>query len=364
MVRDRYDVVIVGARIAGATLAALLGDAGLSVLLLDRAALPSTTCSTHFFRGAAMVAVLDRLEVLTEVLALGCPRLTHEWRYADGSADALDGPPQNPGTHGYCLSVRRDPLDHILAKRACRNENVTFLQRSTVTDVLRTNERVTGVVLRGGEQVRAKIVIGADGRHSILARKLVPRLQEGAPPYRALFYRYVKDMQGVAGSDPDAPEFSLLDDEIAYVFPSDGGMTCIALSVNMDTFHWMRHDLRSRFELRLDRHRGLAPRIRQARAVGRLLGCGPEASYVRVPSGPGWALVGDAALHQDPWSGLGIDMASVHATLLADAVLDWTAGTTGEREALETYRQRRDEHALSSFRSTVALAPFSAVEWG
>jgi 2-polyprenyl-6-methoxyphenol hydroxylase-like FAD-dependent oxidoreductase len=73
LVRSDYDVVVVGAR-AGATLAAMLGDAGVSVLLLDRAEFPSTTCSTHFFRGAGMVAVLDRLGVLEHVLDLGCRR--------------------------------------------------------------------------------------------------------------------------------------------------------------------------------------------------------------------------------------------------------------------------------------------------
>jgi 2-polyprenyl-6-methoxyphenol hydroxylase-like FAD-dependent oxidoreductase len=149
LVRAEYDVIVVGARIAGATLAALLGDAGASVLLIDRADFPSTTTSTHFFRSAAMVTVLDRLDVLTRVLELGCPPLTHQWTHLAGSAAPLDGPPQNPGDMGYCLSVRREPLDHILVERARRSPNVDFAPRTVVSDVHWEGDCVSGVTVRG-----------------------------------------------------------------------------------------------------------------------------------------------------------------------------------------------------------------------
>lgn len=171
-----------------------------------------------------------------------------------------------------------------------------------------------------------------------------------------MYYRYVSGFRGVDDSDPDGPEFSLLDDELAYVFPSDAGTACVAVSINLETFAWLRKDLNTGFESRLVRHEGFAERVGQAQPVGRLLGCGPEPNYVRVPYGPGWALVGDAAIHQDPWSGLGIDMAGVHATFLHDAILDWTSDRSDERSALQTYQQRRDEYALPPFRETVTLA--------
>jgi flavin-dependent dehydrogenase len=351
-----YDVIVVGARVAGATLAALLGDAGVSVLLLDQADFPSTTCSTHFFRGAGMVTVLDRIDVLERVLVLGCPPLTHQLTYTDGAVDGLDGPPQNPGEKGYCLSVRREALDRILVERAADRPSVEFAPRTPVSDVLWDGERVTGVLLRRGTKVHAKMVVGADGRHSVIARKVAAPLEATAPAYRALYYRYVTGFRGPDGSDPDAPEFSFLGDEVAYIFPSDASMTCVALSVNLETFRWLRKDFTVRFAQRLHRHRAIASRVRQSVPAGRLLGCGPEPSYARTPVGPGWALVGDAALHQDPWSGLGIDMAGVHATFLADAIRDWTSGTTDKNAALAEYHKRRNEHALSPFRHTVKLA--------
>ncbi len=81
-----------------------------------------------------------------------------------------------------------------------------------------------------------------------------------------------------------------------------------------------------------------------------------EPNYVRVPVSPGWALVGDAAMHQDPWSGLGIDMAGVHATFLAEALLDWFGGNRSEAEAMASYHVRRNEHGLESYHQTVTLA--------
>ena len=117
---ETYDVVVIGARVAGATLAALLGDAGRRVLLVERAAFSSPTLSTHFFRGGRAVAALQRLGVLGEVLALGGPPLTRQYSYPGGGTEAAAQPPQVPGALGYCLSVRRATLDAILARRAAR----------------------------------------------------------------------------------------------------------------------------------------------------------------------------------------------------------------------------------------------------
>ena len=354
--RNDYDVIVVGARIAGATLAAILGDAGASVLLVDQAEFPSPTCSTHFFRGAGMVAVLDRLDILKNILLLGCPTLTHQLTYAAGMPEPIDGPPQDPGELRYCLSVRREVLDYVLIQRAQAGNTVEFAPRTRVTDLFWEQGRVAGVIVRGGVRIRANIVVGADGRHSLIARKVTARVQERAPARRALYYRYVAGFRGVEGKLPDAAEFSLLDDEIAYVFPSDAGMTCVALSVNVETFRWLRRDPAGRFAARLDRHVGIAPRVRAARLDGRLLGSGPEPSYVRVPFGPGWALVGDSGLHQDPWSGLGIDTAGIHATFLADAIIAWLRSGQAQYAPFVRYHQRRDAHALRAFRNTVTLA--------
>jgi flavin-dependent dehydrogenase len=356
---QQYDVAIVGARIAGATLAALLGDAGYRVLLIDRAAFPSATLSTHFFRGAHAVAVLQRLGVLDEVLALDCPPLTRQYMYSNGLPEPAVGPPQDPGTIGYALSVRRESLDHILVRRAAAVPTVEVMERTRATELLYDDGRVTGLRLSGSDgdrTVRARIVVGADGRHSFVARSVKPTAELSHPPFRAAYYCYVSNFPGPEGRPSDGPEFSMLGSEIAYVFPSDAGVTCVALTIDLNEYPAFRARAESAFREHIASHQGLAERFAAATWESRLLACGPEPNWVRKPIGPGWALAGDAGIHQDPWSGHGIDMATVHATFLAESISDWFSGTASEDDALATYHQRRNAHGLDAYYQTISLA--------
>ena len=358
MREDAYDVVIVGARVAGAILATLLGEAGYRVLLVDRAQFPSPALSTHFFRGNGLVAALGRIGVLDDVLALGSPPLVSMYDYADGGTEPTIAPFPNSGEAGFCLSVRREPLDHLLVQRATTFPSVTFSPSTRLLEVLQEEDRVVGARVlapEGETTVRASIVIGADGRHSLVAREVGAPTEMEDPPIRGIFHRYVRDFPGPDGTQPDGAEFSRIEDEKAYVFPSDAGVTCIAFSVNLADFARMRTDPDAHFRKRMAAHRGLADRFAAAEPVGKQLGCGPEASWVRVPVGPGWALVGDAGIHQHPWTGRGMDFAGTHASYLAEALLAWFSGTTSEVEALATYHERRNAHALPLYQETLTL---------
>ncbi len=359
MLNQEYDVLIVGARVGGSIAASLLGDAGYRVLLVDRAAFPSSTLSTHFFRGGGMGTVLKRLGVLEQVLELGCPPLVCQYNYLDGAVQPVVNPPQTPGEVGYALSVRREPLDYILLQRALLSPTVHFFGQTHVKELVWEGERVVGAYLAtadGDLSVRARIVVGADGRHSFIARAVHAPIEETAPPYRAIYHCYVRGFSGPGGVEPNGPEFSRFGDENAYIFPSDDGVTCVALSINLVDFAWMRKAAPERFRERLARHRGLWDRFNASTPIERLLGCGPEPSYVRVPVGCGWALVGDASMHQDAWSGFGMDMASTHATFLAEALIAWLDNRMSERDALDSYHQRRNEHGLAVYRRTTQLA--------
>jgi flavin-dependent dehydrogenase len=356
--RPSYDVVVVGARIAGATVAALLGDRGVSVLLVERVRFPRTTISTHFFRGAGLVSVLDRLSLLEPVLALGSPPLRREWSFGFGNPGPEVGPAQDPGEAGYCLSVRRAPLDELLLERARRCPGVEIAQPVSVRGLIKEDGRVVGVRLddKGQEHdVRSRIVIGADGRHSLVARGVEAPSERAIEPLRTLYYRYVSGWLGPDGAAPDAAEFSLNGDEMAYVFPSDGGVACVGLSAHHDGFSAFRSDPDGELDRRLGAHPGLAPRLREAVAVGRAAGGPPEPNWMRTPCGPGWALVGDAGLHQDPWTGEGMDNAGTSAVSAAEAIGDWLTGQATEHEALERYRRLRDERLLASFEQCTSL---------
>src|SRR5262245_17044435 len=131
---DEYDVLIVGARVAGAIVAALLGDAGYRVLLVDRTTFPSTTLSTHYFRGSGLLAVLKRLNVLEQVLALGSPTFTHSYDYMNGGEQPIIKA-TDPSEVGYNLSVRRKPLDYLLIQRALATQRVELRERTRVTEL-------------------------------------------------------------------------------------------------------------------------------------------------------------------------------------------------------------------------------------
>jgi menaquinone-9 beta-reductase len=356
-VRPSYDVVVVGGRVAGSLTSVLFARRGLSVLMLDRAAFPSDTLSTHFFRGGWLVRVLGLAGLLDDVTALGAPRLTREYSYGGGSAEATTGPPQDPGEAGFNLSVRREPLDSALQAGA-RRAGVEVLTSTAVTGLSTRDERVVGVVTANGRTVGAGLVVGADGRRSTVATGVSADDRERHEGRRALYYRYVRGFTGPDGGPPDGPEFSLLGDELAYVFPSDEGVTCLAISVNLAEYQQLRHDARDRFDALLRRHRGLWDRYSASTPHGRLHGSGPEPDYVRRAAGPGWALVGDSGMHQDPWTGAGMDCAGVSAELLVESY--WAAG--GSDAWVRTYDRRRDEQMLDGFHETVqGAADLSAV---
>lgn len=357
--RREYDVIVVGSRVAGAITAALLGERGVRVLLVERVRFPRSTISTHFFRGSGLVAVLHRLGMLDEVLALGCPRIVREWSFGFGAPGPDEGPPQDAGEIGFGLSVRRAPLDELLLERARRCPTVEVAQPTAVRSLLRDGERVTGVALdEQGDRVDvlSHVVVGADGRHSLVAREVAPDLERSVEPLRTLYYRYVSGWHGPGGEPPDAAEFALNGDEMAYVFPSDAGLACIGLSAPASAFPALREAPGAELDRRLAEHPGLTARLAAAVAVGRAEGGPPEASWVRAPAGPGWMLVGDAGWHQDPWSGEGMDNAALSATHATDAIADWLDGSTGEEQAMAAYRARRAELVAASFDGCISGA--------
>ena len=353
---EHVDVVVVGARVAGATLAALLGDAAVRVLLIDRAYFPSATLSTHFFRGGHAVSIFRRLGVLDRLLALGAPPLRCEYIYVDDDAAEV-GPPQDPGDVGYSLSVRREALDEVLVRRAATSPAVELAERTRLDDLLWRDGRVVGVLLEGPtgrRTVTADVVVGADGRRSRVAKLVGADDHERRSGARTLYYRYVREF--ASPGEEIGAEFSLRGDEIAYVFPSDGGFACVAVSSPKSLFSEFRASPSATLDARIGRHRQIAGRYEAGQREAAVLGTAPEDNYVRVPYGEGWALVGDAGMHMDPWSGRGIDMAAVHGAMLADELTPAIHGDADLLDALGHYRARRDEHGLDPWRETVAQA--------
>lgn len=339
------DVLVVGGRVAGSLTAIRFAATGAAVRLLEAHTLPSDTLSTHFFRGDGLVRSLRDVGVLDEVLAAGSPPLGCEYFALDGAPFEQE-PPQEPGEVGFCLSVRRVTLDEILLRRA-RELGVDVRMRTRVARVVVADQRVTGVVDQGGDTHPSSLVVGADGRRSTIARLVEAPEEERHPAARAMYYRY---LSGWPVLDPVGAEFLLDGDRFAYVFPSDAGIACVAVSVTLDE-HRRSHGRYARvIDDAVRAHPSTRARMDDATWVSDVFAGLPAAAVWRRGAGPGWALVGDAGASQDPWAGLGMDAAARQAEALVEAVAaadDWGP----------TYERLRWEQCHPGFAETARLAP-------
>lgn len=185
----RYDAIVVGARCAGSPTAMLLARRGYKVLVVDRATFPSDTLSTHIVHPPG-VAALRRWGLLDRLLATGCPPI-HTYAY-DFGPFALEGAPGLPDEpFAYC--PRRTILDKLLVDAAAE-AGAEIREGFAVEEILVEDGRVVGI--RGGEPggatvtERARVVIGADGRHSLVARAVGAAVYHERPAFAYAFYSY------------------------------------------------------------------------------------------------------------------------------------------------------------------------------
>ncbi|HET9015633.1 MAG TPA: NAD(P)/FAD-dependent oxidoreductase [Thermomicrobiaceae bacterium] len=362
-----HDAVIAGARIAGSTTALLLAQRGYSVLLLDRDRFPSPVMSTHLFFTDTM-DVLERTGVLDRVLAVDAPRLARlRFPYVDAPFAPVHG-------RDFALCVRRETLDALLVEAAGAHPNVELRTGTRVTGLVRDGERVAGVRFRRAaarreEEARGRIVIGADGRHSLVAREVGAATYDAVPPIFAWYYAYFRDMPlddppsafAARGALPEVGS----DYGASFVFPTDGGQTVVGFGVQRDAFDRFRVRHREHFFLGLERIPPVAARLAGARLVGQIVGTGDLENFLRVPAGPGWALVGDAGSHKDPHTAQGMGDAARAAVLLAEALDAWWRGDLDEAAALARYQRARDADLLPMYDFTTGRleARLAPEEW-
>jgi len=344
-----YDVIIVGARVAGSATAMLLARRGLNVLVLDRATFPSDTLSTHQVQVPG-VARLARWGVLDQILAAGTPA-TRSVRFDQGEAVITGRFPEYDGADFMC-SPRRTLLDKVLVD-AARAAGAEVRENFTVDELLQDNETVTGV--RGREKgapvvtEQGRLVIGADGKHSLVAGAVRARAYRAKPPQSLAFYTYWEGVPVTGGAMYGRPGCAL------GAWPTNDGLLMTYLAWPIARFSEFRQDVEGNFLRTLDAV-GLGERFRAGRRAERFRGTPDLPSYFRQPYGPGWALVGDAGLLLDPMTGQGIGHAFRDAELLADAVADGLGGIRPLDQALGQYHRARDKAARPMYDFTARIA--------
>jgi flavin-dependent dehydrogenase len=349
-----YDVIIVGARVAGSVLATLLAEQGQRVLLLDKSRFPSDTLSTHFFRAPAL-RVFERLGVLDEVKS-AAPPLTTIWNYIDGHV--ISDPVEAPEEHlNYFLCERRITLDWILFQRVTREPKVEVRQGANVKELIWLNGRAAGVrwsEAGGMNEATARVVVGADGFYSTLAKSLEPAYESQFPVQRCMYYTYFQGIQPLG--EASLAEHHYADNTLTYIFPTDSNLTLVAVSMPIDEFPSFRKEPLKRLRAHLDSLPLLAPRLRKAEVAAEVRGAGNIPSHQRVPYGPGWALVGDAQQVLDPWSGMGIDHATTHASLLADLLHRFLRDDAAWEVTMSDYHAQARKWSEKTYRRTATFA--------
>jgi 2-polyprenyl-6-methoxyphenol hydroxylase-like FAD-dependent oxidoreductase len=338
-VSKSFDVIVVGARCAGAPLATMLARAGLHVCLVDKDRFPSDTPSTHAIQPAG-VAVLERIGVLDSLLKVAPPIRRGRMVFDDAVAVvedivAISGAP--------VLSVRRITLDEMLVKAAAE-AGVQVRTGTMVTGLVMDRGRVTGVSTAAG-QLRAPLVVGADGTRSAVARMVGAKEYCPTPNGRVFMWAYYE-------ADPTNGEIWLgkIGDHAYLVTPADYGLTLVAACPSIDRRNQVRADRVAVYEAGVRGWPELHAGVAGARREGPVHTMANMHGFFRQSAGPGWVLVGDAGHFKDPSPGQGIADALRQSEKLAAAIEQALDGRPGAPdEVLRQWWRWRDEDAWEMY---------------
>jgi 2-polyprenyl-6-methoxyphenol hydroxylase-like FAD-dependent oxidoreductase len=349
MAGDQYDVIVVGARCAGAPTAMLLARGGYRTLLVDKATFPSDTVSTHLIHPPG-VAALRRWGVLDRLTATGCPPIhTYTFDFGDvtlAGSPAFDGAP-------VAYGPRRTVLDKLLVE-AASEAGAEVSEGFSVGNVLREDGRVVGIHGRDGggrtTTKRARVVVGADGRHSLVARTVGPEQYHEKPPLLAGYYAYW------SGLPMDGRFETYVRPNRGFAaWPTNDDLTLVIAAWPYPEFEANRRDIEGNYLKTLALAPTFAERVDPGQRESRFYGSAVH-NYFRKPYGPGWVLVGDAGYDRDFITAQGIQDAFRHAELCAAALNDAFSGARTFEAAMDDYQSARDGQALPMYEFTCQLA--------
>lgn len=354
------DVVVVGARCAGAVTAMLLGRLGYRVTLVERGRIRSDTLSTHGIARGGVVQ-LAKWGLLDQVLASGAPAIRQVVFQAGGVEEARTLKPRD----GVDLLVapRRYVLDGILVDAATA-AGARIRAGLTATGLLRADDgRVQGIRARRADGtvacLPAKIVVGADGVRSRMAELFGSVVRESHPTDNATFYAYISGPPW-RGFEFHAGEFADRQTGYAGVFPTHHGAACVWVCCPASKVGGLRGAAVEPFlNLLGSVSPTLAARMGAGRVVSPVRGAVRLPNHLRQATGPGWALVGDAGYHRDPITGHGITDAFRDAELLTRSIDDHLRGDAAD---LSEYEAIRDAALRETFDLTCAMTRYPPLD--
>jgi 2-polyprenyl-6-methoxyphenol hydroxylase-like FAD-dependent oxidoreductase len=351
-----YDAIVIGARCAGSPTAMLLARKGYRVLLLDRAVFPSDTISTHVVQPLG-VAALERWGLLERLEATGCPPID-TYSFDFGPFTIAGSPGNEASPVAYC--PRRRVLDKLLIDAAVES-GAELREAFNVTEIVIEDGRVVGVKgheigvkghAKGSRDVveRADVVIGADGRRSLLAGAVNAERYNEKPPLLCGYYTYFSDL-------PIGPRFAnyIRTRRGFAAAPTHDGLTLLVGGWPAAELDANKGDVEGNYLRALEQAPELAERVHAAKREAPFAGT-LVPNYFRKPYGPGWALVGDAGYNRDFITAQGIGDAFRDAERCV-AALDEALGRERDYdEAMADYQHERDARVTAMYELTCELA--------
>ncbi|MDF3284141.1 MULTISPECIES: NAD(P)/FAD-dependent oxidoreductase [unclassified Gordonia (in: high G+C Gram-positive bacteria)] len=357
---ETVDAIVVGTRCAGNAASIALSERGLKVIGIDAAAFPSDTLSTHLLWPSTM-AEIHAIGALPRVEAIGAPRMPIAQADLEGITWQVGYTPYDGIDFAMC--VRRKHLDEAFRQTALA-VGADLRQECRATALLRENGRVVGITYiddAGSEhELRAPLVIGADGRKSFVAEQVgATSPYRSKPSGRACFFAY--------WSDP-RPELRHIAAQwrvgglLGTAFPcDDGDLLCLLQPPVGMAENFRGRKAQEAYLKGIEALPGLAKRLAGSELKGRVRSCTDIESYFRTSAGPGWALAGDAGHFKDPVTAQGIRDSLRYGRLLGEAVAP-VLGADGpvDLAALDTavrhWARRRELDCMEIYQWTNFLA--------
>ena len=364
-----FDAIIVGARVAGTAAAIMLAGQGRRVLVIDKAAFPSDTISTHIVL-AGGARVLARIGVMPMLEQLGGVRFD-AMRATGPGFDYTSNLIQNgEDIRGICLG--RLKMDAAMIEAAHSIESVVVRARCRVTDLIIDDEAIVGIRAEdsaGAHEFHAPLTIGADGMRSTIAHLGEERLgafkRVDVPCRRAYYYAYYENVAHKLLGNELLTEFESEPGEASLVCRCEDGRAVAAVAFDTEEMRSFRSDLTGNFGAHLGKSILVGKVLEGATMKGKVLSAGFLLNTYRDPVANGALLLGDAGLHVDPLFGQGHSLALMSADIMQTLAPQWFSSPTGKSigaDAMAEFTHRRDTDLMPYYNASVRVSQELALD--